>query len=186
MADESRIVKDPICGKDVDTLRARAVGIFGGVTYYFCSAECKAQYKDPRKTPRRDPTRDTPLPPHAPPPPDSGKVLAPPLKLVDVRSRTRESTKEAGAEPARPEGAAAESKSDGREAKPRKSGSREAVPEPAAEPANGKRAKLASVPAPAEEEAPLAPARSKAPLVSFLIVMLIIAGGVLLFTLKHK
>jgi Cu+-exporting ATPase len=47
--------KDPICGKEVDTLRARAVGIFGGVTYYFCSAECKAQFKDPRKTPRPEP-----------------------------------------------------------------------------------------------------------------------------------
>src|SRR6185369_4810415 len=46
------IVKDPICGKDVDTLRARAVGIFGGATYYFCSQECKAQYIDPRKAPR--------------------------------------------------------------------------------------------------------------------------------------
>jgi YHS domain-containing protein len=49
--------KDPICGKDVDPLRARAVGIFGGVTYYFCSAECKAKFKDPRKVPR-EPTRD--------------------------------------------------------------------------------------------------------------------------------
>jgi YHS domain-containing protein len=49
MADESRIVKDPICGKDVDTLRARAVAIFGGVTFYFCSPECKAKYRDPRQ-----------------------------------------------------------------------------------------------------------------------------------------
>ena len=39
--DDSRIVKDPICGKDVDTLRARAVGIFGGVTYYFCSRSAR-------------------------------------------------------------------------------------------------------------------------------------------------
>ena len=45
-------VKDPICGKEVDTLRARAVGIFGGVTYYFCSQECKAKFVDPRKSPR--------------------------------------------------------------------------------------------------------------------------------------
>jgi YHS domain-containing protein len=44
--------KDPICGKEVDPLRARAVGIFGGVTYYFCSPECKAQFKDPRTKPR--------------------------------------------------------------------------------------------------------------------------------------
>jgi YHS domain-containing protein len=45
-------VKDPICGREVDPLRARAVGIFGGVTYYFCSADCKGQFADPRKTPR--------------------------------------------------------------------------------------------------------------------------------------
>jgi YHS domain-containing protein len=44
--------RDPVCGKEVDTLRARAVGIFGGVTYYFCSADCKAKFSDPRKSPR--------------------------------------------------------------------------------------------------------------------------------------
>ncbi|MDB4967764.1 MAG: hypothetical protein JWN44_3453 [Myxococcales bacterium] len=49
-SDESRMVKDPICGKDVDTLRARAVGIFGGVTYYFCSADCKSKFNDPRQS----------------------------------------------------------------------------------------------------------------------------------------
>src|SRR5439155_7947417 len=47
----------PVCGKDVDPLRARAVGIFGGVTYYFCSQDCKARFKDPRKVPR-EPTRE--------------------------------------------------------------------------------------------------------------------------------
>jgi YHS domain-containing protein len=50
-------IKDPVCGKEVDPLRARAVGIFGGVTYYFCSQDCKARFKDPRKVPR-EPTRD--------------------------------------------------------------------------------------------------------------------------------
>jgi YHS domain-containing protein len=68
--DDSRIVQDPICGKQVDTLRARAVGIFGGVTYYFCSAECKSKFKDPRQgqgpaplVERRkpEPARDEPL-----------------------------------------------------------------------------------------------------------------------------
>lgn len=44
--------KDPVCGKEVDTLRARAVGIFGGVTYYFCSPDCKAKFSDPRKSAR--------------------------------------------------------------------------------------------------------------------------------------
>jgi YHS domain-containing protein len=44
MMSDSRMVKDPICGKDVDTLRARAVGIFDGVTHYFCSAQCKERF----------------------------------------------------------------------------------------------------------------------------------------------
>ena len=58
-------VKDPICGKEVDTLRARAVGIYGGVTYYFCSQECKSKYVDPRKTPR-EPSAKQPTPSPAP------------------------------------------------------------------------------------------------------------------------
>ncbi len=51
------MTKDPICGKEVDPLRARAVGIFGGVTYYFCSQDCKARFVDPRRAPR-EPTRE--------------------------------------------------------------------------------------------------------------------------------
>jgi YHS domain-containing protein len=57
--DDSRMVKDPICGKDVDTLRARAVAIYGGVTYYFCSADCKAKYGDPRKAVPALPPKET-------------------------------------------------------------------------------------------------------------------------------
>jgi YHS domain-containing protein len=48
-ADQEKVVRDPVCGKEVDPLRARAVGIFGGVTHYFCSAECKKRYNDPRQ-----------------------------------------------------------------------------------------------------------------------------------------
>src|SRR5205823_3272064 len=62
-------VKDPICGKDVDTLRARAVGIFGGQTFYFCSQECKSQYVDPRKAPRPAPKAEAPKPQARPPEP---------------------------------------------------------------------------------------------------------------------
>jgi YHS domain-containing protein len=64
-------VKDPICGKEVDTLRARAVGIYGGVTYYFCSQECKSKYVDPRKTPREPSAKvaaATPVPVKSPTP----------------------------------------------------------------------------------------------------------------------
>ncbi len=46
---ESAEIKDPVCGRRVDPLRARAVGIFGGVTHYFCSPECKAKFADPRR-----------------------------------------------------------------------------------------------------------------------------------------
>ena len=44
-------MRDPVCGKVVDPLRARAVGIYGGTTQYFCSPECKASYGDPRTGP---------------------------------------------------------------------------------------------------------------------------------------
>jgi YHS domain-containing protein len=52
------MTKDPVCGKEVDPLRARAVGIYGGVTYYFCSQDCKGKFVDPRKTPRDETARD--------------------------------------------------------------------------------------------------------------------------------
>ena len=44
-------MRDPVCGKVIDPLRARAVGIYGGVTHYFCSPECKGSYGDPRTAP---------------------------------------------------------------------------------------------------------------------------------------
>ncbi|MEO6950972.1 MAG: hypothetical protein ABI321_04085 [Polyangia bacterium] len=44
-------MRDPVCGKVVDPLRARAVGIYAGTTQYFCSPECKASYSDPRTGP---------------------------------------------------------------------------------------------------------------------------------------
>ena len=41
-------MRDPVCGKEVDGLRARAVGIWGGRTFYFCSAEHRAAFaRDP-------------------------------------------------------------------------------------------------------------------------------------------
>jgi YHS domain-containing protein len=91
MKDESRIVKDPICGKDVDTLRARAVGIFGGVTYYFCSFECKAKFKDPRQVAPAQamPPKDTGErrgrdPAALPPPPEA---LPEPVRYAHTRQR---------------------------------------------------------------------------------------------------
>jgi YHS domain-containing protein len=104
--DDSRIVKDPICGKEVDTLRARAVGIFGGVTYYFCSAECKSQFKDPRQNSgppplveRRKPPveRDEPLEREERKPELSAPRSASPGEEVRyARSRIRKITGEVG------------------------------------------------------------------------------------------
>jgi YHS domain-containing protein len=51
---ESAEIRDPVCGKTVDPLRARAVGIYGGVTHYFCSPECKAGFVDPRQPEKAD------------------------------------------------------------------------------------------------------------------------------------
>jgi len=85
--DDSRMVKDPICGKDVDTLRARAVGIFGGVTYYFCSQECKAKYVDPRQAASPSavaPPRDTAERRRAEP---DAQTEAPPVKYAHSRMR---------------------------------------------------------------------------------------------------
>jgi YHS domain-containing protein len=48
LVDPNEAVKDPVCGRPVDPLRARAVGIFNGTTHYFCSQECKTQFGDPR------------------------------------------------------------------------------------------------------------------------------------------
>jgi len=92
-ADDSRMVKDPICGKDVDTLRARAVGIFGGVTYYFCSQECKAKYVDPRQqaTGNRQQATGNVAERRAEP---EANVEAPPVKYA--HSRVRRVTGEVG------------------------------------------------------------------------------------------
>jgi YHS domain-containing protein len=38
------MTRDPVCGREVDPLRARAVGIFGGRFVYFCSPEHKSAY----------------------------------------------------------------------------------------------------------------------------------------------
>lgn len=48
MSDAPSLHRDPVCGQPVDPLRARAVGIWGSRTYYFCSAEHKAEFaRDP-------------------------------------------------------------------------------------------------------------------------------------------
>jgi YHS domain-containing protein len=175
--DDSRIVKDPICGKDVDTLRARAVGIFGGVTYYFCSADCKAKYQDPRQTPR---------PPVEPP--------APARQLIATDSPRRKAEKA--------EKLAKGDRSD-KVAKSDKSGRFEKVapaPVPVVVAAKAEArpdtksqprvldlvAEPSSLDEMAEELTPIPAPRRRFPLLALLILALLVAGGVVLFTLKHK
>jgi YHS domain-containing protein len=185
--DDSRIVKDPICGKDVDTLRARAVGIFGGVTYYFCSAECKAKYQDPRQQPR------APVEPAAP-----AKVLV----ATDSPKRKAEKAAAAAKNAERPR--AEKSDASIKLAKSDKSG-RFAKVEPAAvakaDPATPARIDAKTEPSgrvieveaepsshfeQAEELTPIPTTRRRFPLLALLLLALLVAGGVVLFTLKHK
>ena len=152
---DSRIVKDPICGKDVDTLRARAVGIFGGVTYYFCSQECKAKYVDPRQ----------PAPAAAPPPRETGErrraepepqTEAPPVKYA--HSRMRRVTGEVG------------------------------TPVVQIDLSPNKKPAAAAAPPPetSASDDDLAPARSGRGWAWLAIVMLLLAGGVVFYMLKHR
>ena len=153
--DDSRMVKDPICGKDVDTLRARAVGIFGGVTYYFCSAECKAKYVDPRKSDggagaARDAASGDASPSREP------IATSKRRRSQYAHSRVRRVTGEVGTPVVQID------------LSPNK--------KPASPP---KRAT-----SPSDE--PLEPARSGRGWAWIAIVMLILAGGVIFFTLKHR
>jgi YHS domain-containing protein len=157
--DDSRIVKDPICGKDVDTLRARAVGIFGGVTYYFCSQECKAKYVDPRQSAAegRQPTaperrRETGERKSAEP---DAQTEAPPVKYA--HSRMRRVTGEVGTPVVQID------------LSPNKK------PAPAAPP-----------PEASASDDDLQPARSGRGWAWLAIVMLLLAGGVVFYMLKFR
>lgn len=44
------MVKDPVCGMDIDSEDAYDEVEFGGETYYFCCSECLTQFElDPQK-----------------------------------------------------------------------------------------------------------------------------------------
>jgi YHS domain-containing protein len=161
--DDSRIVKDPICGKDVDTLRARAVGIFGGVTYYFCSFECKAKFKDPRQAPpSAPPPKETGerrgREPAELPPPAASSLPSPSEQVRYAHSRMRRITGEVASPVVQIE------LSPGKKPTSAESGVREA--------------------APVDEPPPVARSARAWTLVA--ILMLLIAGGVIFFTLKHQ
>lgn len=43
------VVKDPVCGMDVDTASAAGRSEYQGQTYYFCGAKCKEKFDiDPK------------------------------------------------------------------------------------------------------------------------------------------
>jgi YHS domain-containing protein len=161
------MVKDPICGKEVDTLRARAVGIFGGVTYYFCSADCKSKFTDPRQ---------------------SGGSAPPMLE----RRRSEPSTAATLAAAAAASSAA--DKDDGGGGSVRYAHSRirritGEVGTPVVQidlsPNSAKRKAVPSEQLPSPTEEALEPARASRSWVWVALVMLIIAGAVLFFTLKR-
>ena len=154
--DDSRMVKDPICGKDVDTLRARAVGIFGGVTYYFCSQECKAKYVDPRQS--SGDSRQATAPERrraAAEPEPAATTEAPPVQYA--HSRVRRVTGDVGTP----------------------------VVQIDLSP-NKKPAPPKELPPDAASDEMLEPARSGRGWTWIAILMLILAGGVIFFTLKHR
>lgn len=44
------MVRDPVCGMEVDPENAAGSSTYQGVTYYFCSEDCKRQFDaDPSK-----------------------------------------------------------------------------------------------------------------------------------------
>ena len=44
------MVKDPVCGMDVDPKTAAGKSVYQGQTYYFCSTGCKKSFdKEPQK-----------------------------------------------------------------------------------------------------------------------------------------
>ena len=155
-ADDSRIVKDPICGKDVDTLRARAVGIFGGVTHYFCSQECKAKFVDPRQGGAASAPRESGDRRRAAAEPEiATSTEAPPVQYA--HSRVRRVTGDVGTP----------------------------VVQIDLSP-NKKSAPPKEVPPDASSDELLVPARSGRGWTWIAILMLILAGGVIFFTLKHR
>jgi YHS domain-containing protein len=42
------MTKDPVCGMEIDELKAKGNSEYEGTTFYFCSASCKAAFdKEP-------------------------------------------------------------------------------------------------------------------------------------------
>jgi YHS domain-containing protein len=74
------MARDPVCGAEVDPLRARAVAIVGGRTLYFCSAAHKEQYIRDVSGPVVDPAAAPPARPAAAAPPPRPAPTPPPAR----------------------------------------------------------------------------------------------------------
>ena len=48
------MVRDPVCGMEINAQRAAALSEYQGETYYFCSTECKQEFD---RNPQRFATR---------------------------------------------------------------------------------------------------------------------------------
>ena len=42
--DPPRIVRDPVCGMELDAKKPAAMSTHGGVAYYFCSMACRDKF----------------------------------------------------------------------------------------------------------------------------------------------
>ncbi len=40
------MVKDPVCGMELDSSQAQAQTIYEGQAYFFCSADCRRTFED--------------------------------------------------------------------------------------------------------------------------------------------
>lgn len=48
--EETAMVRDPVCGMEIDTATAAASEEYEGTTYYFCSSGCHERFKaDPAR-----------------------------------------------------------------------------------------------------------------------------------------
>jgi Cu+-exporting ATPase len=174
------MAKDPICGKDVDTLRARAVGIFGGVTYYFCSAECKERYVDPRQSVRVESTADSrpSAERNQPEPTEKAKREKKPAKAANAEraditaSELLAATEEEPVRYAR--------------SRMRRITGDIGTPVVQIDLSPNRPAASAEVAAVAEPEPELEPARGGRSWVLVAVLMLILAGGVVFFALTHR
>ena len=55
----AEMVRDPVCGMEVDPENAAGSSTYQGVTYYFCSEDCRARFDaDPAKYTTAPSTRE--------------------------------------------------------------------------------------------------------------------------------